>query len=72
MSEKPLEAHHKPKITTEAGANWAVAAFQGTLYETQSSIINFLSSNSVTNSASAKVVTDSFQGTSYTFVVYEA
>jgi len=64
-------ANHGPKITSEAGTSWAVAAFTGTLYETQISVMKFLSSNQVKNPAGAKIATDTFQNVHYTFVVFE-
>jgi hypothetical protein len=67
-----MTTKHEPKITKEAGANWAVATFTGTLYETQTSVLNFLNSNQVKNSASAKIATDTFQNVAYTFVVFES
>jgi hypothetical protein len=56
----------KPKIIKARGGNWAVAAFQGTLYATQTEIVNFLSSNQVKDAASAKIATDG----NYSYVFY--
>lgn len=53
---------------TESRGNWAAASFQGTLYETQSDVINYLAT--LAHADTAKVVVDTFQGTIYTFVIF--
>jgi hypothetical protein len=65
--------HEKdPKITKGAG-NWAVASFQGTLYQTQTQIMDFLASGTVKDAASAKIATDTdSSGVARTYVVFEA
>jgi hypothetical protein len=64
--------HKEPKTTKEARSNWAVEVFRGTLYEMQTKIMDFLSSDQVKDSASAKITTDTFQGVAYTYVIYKA
>jgi hypothetical protein len=53
----------------ETRGNWAAASFQGTLYETQSDVINYLAT--LAHADTAKVAVDTFQGTIYTFVIFK-
>ncbi len=63
-----MESKHKePEVKREAGTNWAVASWPGSLYANETNVMSFLASSQVTNSASAKVATDA----NYTYVVFE-
>jgi len=68
-----MEKHKekKPEIKRQAGSNWAVASLKGTLYETQSWVMDFLSGAQVPDPGSAKVVADGFEG-GYTYVIFKA
>jgi len=52
------------------GAKWAVAVYQGTLYETQTQVANLL--NSITQPDSAKILVDTYKGQPYSIVFYNA
>jgi hypothetical protein len=54
----------EPKVAE----NWGVQAFKGTLYETQTQIMNLLSS--LKDPESAKILTDSFENEPYSFVFF--
>lgn len=49
---------------------WAVAAYQGTLYETQAQVTQLLSS--ISHPDSAKILVDTFKGQAYSIVYYNA
>ena len=52
-----------------SGGKWAVAAYQGTLYETQTQIATLLSS--ISYPESAKIMEDTFKGQAYSMVYYD-
>ena len=49
---------------------WAVAVYQGTLYETQTQIANLL--NSIALPDSAKILVDAYKGQAYSLVFYNS
>ena len=57
-------------MNQEAGGKWAVAVYQGTLYETQSQIASLL--NSISQPDSAKILVDTYKGQPYSIVIYNA
>ena len=68
-------AKQEPKVVKSANENWAVAIFTGTLYENSDNVTELLSNQNplltIQAPESAKVTTDVYQDTSYTYVVYQ-
>jgi hypothetical protein len=58
----------KAKKAKTAGENWATAVFQGSIYQMQTQIMNFL--DGLTDPDSAKIATETFQGQAYSYVFY--